>query len=83
MQIRPYFQALSETFPWLKPLYDGCSENREIWKKMAEQVEMGLTWINSTSLHDAISNLGGRRFPVLKLSPRSRPRVAITPYFWA
>lgn len=30
----------------MKPLYDGCASNREQWKKLAEQVDMGLTWID-------------------------------------
>ena len=39
-------QALSESFPWVKPLYDGCARNKENWQRLAEQVDMGLTWID-------------------------------------
>ncbi|XP_064105457.1 cGMP-specific 3',5'-cyclic phosphodiesterase-like [Macrobrachium nipponense] len=42
----PLYKALSESFPWVKPLYDGCARNREQWKRLAEQVDMGLTWID-------------------------------------
>ncbi|KAK8379681.1 hypothetical protein O3P69_019581 [Scylla paramamosain] len=38
--------ALSESFPWVKPLYDGCASNLYHWKTLAEQVDMGLTWID-------------------------------------
>ncbi|CAG0894619.1 unnamed protein product [Cyprideis torosa] len=50
----PLYKALSDTFPWLKIMFDGALKNRNKWKKMQEQVEMGLTWINSDSIHDAI-----------------------------
>lgn len=40
------FQVLSETFPWLQPLYDGASRNRQNWQDLAEKVDMGLTWID-------------------------------------
>ncbi|XP_076037013.1 cGMP-specific 3',5'-cyclic phosphodiesterase-like isoform X2 [Oratosquilla oratoria] len=42
----PLYKALSESFPWVKPLYDGCAENRDHWHRLAEQVDMGLTWID-------------------------------------
>ncbi|KAK7066207.1 hypothetical protein SK128_004933, partial [Halocaridina rubra] len=42
----PLYKALSESFPWVKPLYDGCARNQEQWKRLAEQVDMGLTWID-------------------------------------
>jgi len=38
--------VLSETFPWLQPLYDGASRNRRNWQDLAEKVDMGLTWID-------------------------------------
>lgn len=41
---------MSDTFPWIQPLYDGCTENRKHWQDLAEKVEMGLTWID----HDTI-----------------------------
>nr|CAD7574559.1 unnamed protein product [Timema californicum] len=46
----PLYKVLSETFPWIKALYDGCVENRKHWQDLAEKVEMGLTWID----HDTI-----------------------------
>ena len=41
---------MSETFPWIMPLYEGTLENRKHWQELAEKVEMGLTWID----HDTI-----------------------------
>ncbi|XP_050304949.1 cGMP-specific 3',5'-cyclic phosphodiesterase-like [Anthonomus grandis grandis] len=46
----PLYKVLSETFPWMKPLYQGTAENRQHWQDLAEKVEMGLTWID----HDTI-----------------------------
>uniref|UniRef100_A0A1A9WNF2 Phosphodiesterase n=1 Tax=Glossina brevipalpis TaxID=37001 RepID=A0A1A9WNF2_9MUSC len=46
----PLYRVLYETFPWIKPLYDGTLENRNNWQDLAEKVEMGLTWID----HDTI-----------------------------
>ncbi|KAJ3643001.1 hypothetical protein Zmor_025742 [Zophobas morio] len=46
----PLYRVLSETFPWVKPLYQGTVENRRHWQDLAEKVEMGLTWID----HDTI-----------------------------
>ncbi|KAJ8967687.1 hypothetical protein NQ317_015433 [Molorchus minor] len=46
----PLYRVLSETFPWIKPLYQGTLENRQHWQDLAEKVEMGLTWID----HDTI-----------------------------
>ncbi|KAG8237830.1 hypothetical protein J437_LFUL002439 [Ladona fulva] len=46
----PLYKVLSETFPWIHPLLDGCTENRRHWQDLAEKVEMGLTWID----HDTI-----------------------------
>lgn len=46
----PLYRVLSETFPWVRPLYDGTYENRQHWQDLAEKVEMGLTWID----HDTI-----------------------------
>ncbi|CAH1122354.1 unnamed protein product [Ceutorhynchus assimilis] len=46
----PLYKVLSETFPWMKPLYQGTSDNRKHWQDLAEKVEMGLTWID----HDTI-----------------------------
>ncbi|XP_060527749.1 cGMP-specific 3',5'-cyclic phosphodiesterase [Cylas formicarius] len=46
----PLYRVLSETFPWVQPLYQGTMENRKHWQDLAEKVEMGLTWID----HDTI-----------------------------
>lgn len=46
----PLYRVLSDTFPWMKPLYQGTLENRKHWQDLAEKVEMGLTWID----HDTI-----------------------------
>lgn len=35
---RPLYTSLSESFPWIKPLLDGCLSNREKWFDMAEKV---------------------------------------------
>lgn len=46
----PLYKVLSETFPWVKPLYQETLENKKHWQDLAEKVEMGLTWID----HDTI-----------------------------
>lgn len=46
----PLYSVLSDTFPWVKPLYAGTVDNRQHWQDLAEKVEMGLTWID----HDTI-----------------------------
>lgn len=46
----PLYKTLSEAFPWIHPLYDGCLSNRQNWQDLAEKVNMGLTWID----HDYI-----------------------------
>ncbi|XP_047112368.1 cGMP-specific 3',5'-cyclic phosphodiesterase, partial [Schistocerca piceifrons] len=60
----PLYKVLSETFPWIQPLYDGCLENRQHWQDLAEKVEMGLTWID----HDTIDK------PVEEFSTSSEPK---------
>ena len=35
---KPLFTSLSESFPWIKPLLDGCLSNREKWTDLAEKV---------------------------------------------
>lgn len=46
----PLYKILSETFPWILPLYEGTVENRKHWKDLAEKVEMGLTWIDRDTI---------------------------------
>ena len=36
---KPLFTTLSESFPWIKPLLDGCLSNREKWTDLAEKVQ--------------------------------------------
>ena len=35
---RPLYSTLSDSFPWIKPLLDGCLANREKWADLAEKV---------------------------------------------
>ena len=35
---RPLYSTLSDSFPWIKPLLDGCLSNREKWADLAEKV---------------------------------------------
>ena len=35
---KPLYTTLSESFPWIKPLLDGCMANREKWADLAEKV---------------------------------------------
>lgn len=37
----PLYKMMSETFPWIKPLYNGTLDNRNHWQDLAEKVEMG------------------------------------------
>ncbi|XP_063707132.1 cGMP-specific 3',5'-cyclic phosphodiesterase [Culicoides brevitarsis] len=53
----PLYKVLSETFPWIKPLYDGTVENRKKWQDLAEKVEMGLTWIDHDTIDKPIEEL--------------------------
>ncbi|KAK6621921.1 cGMP-specific 3',5'-cyclic phosphodiesterase [Polyplax serrata] len=46
----PLYKVMSETFPWIRPLYEGCLENRNHWQDLAEKVEMGLTWIDHETI---------------------------------
>ena len=34
---RPLYMSLSESFPWIRPLLDGCLSNREKWADLAEK----------------------------------------------
>ncbi|XP_055375430.1 cGMP-specific 3',5'-cyclic phosphodiesterase isoform X2 [Condylostylus longicornis] len=46
----PLYRVLCDTFPWMKPLYEGTLENRSNWQDLAEKVEMGLTWIDDDTI---------------------------------
>lgn len=44
---RPLYSTLSESFPWIKPLLDGCLANREKWMDLAEKVRI---WVVTSAL---------------------------------
>ncbi|XP_034179846.1 phosphodiesterase 6 [Osmia lignaria lignaria] len=50
----PLYKVLSETFPWIMPLYEGTMENRKHWQDLAEKVEMGLTWIDRDTIDEPV-----------------------------
>lgn len=50
----PLYKVLSETFPWIMPLYEGTTENRRNWQDLAEKVEMGLTWIDRDTIEEPV-----------------------------
>ncbi|XP_046433336.1 cGMP-specific 3',5'-cyclic phosphodiesterase [Neodiprion pinetum] len=50
----PLYKVLSETFPWIEPLYEGTLENRKHWQDLAEKVEMGLTWIDRDTIEEPV-----------------------------
>lgn len=56
----PLYKVLSDTFPWIKPLYDGTIENRKKWQDLAEKVEMGLTWIDHDTIDKPIEELASK-----------------------
>lgn len=37
----PLYKMMSDTFPWIRPLYYGTLDNRNHWQDLAEKVEMG------------------------------------------
>ncbi len=55
----PLYRVLSETFPWISPLYEGTLENRNHWQDLAEKVEMGLTWIDHDTIDKPIEGFAG------------------------
>ncbi|XP_058792886.1 cGMP-specific 3',5'-cyclic phosphodiesterase-like isoform X2 [Phymastichus coffea] len=50
----PLYKVMAETFPWMKPLYEGTMENRQHWQDLAEKVEMGLTWIDRDTIEEPV-----------------------------
>ncbi|CAK9795385.1 cGMP-specific 3',5'-cyclic phosphodiesterase [Anthophora plagiata] len=50
----PLYKVLSDTFPWIMPLYEGTMENRKHWQDLAEKVEMGLTWIDRDTIDEPV-----------------------------
>lgn len=67
----PLYKVLSDTFPWIRPLYDGCLENRNHWQDLAEKVEMGLTWIDHDTIDKPVEEFTGRRRKPENLHPKS------------
>jgi hypothetical protein len=61
----PLYRVLSETFPWISPLYEGTVANRNHWQDLAEKVEMGLTWIDHDTIDQPIEELAGKQFAVV------------------
>lgn len=55
----PLYRVLSETFPWMRPLYEGTMDNRQHWQDLAEKVEMGLTWIDHDTIDKPIEEFAG------------------------
>ena len=55
----PLYKVLSDTFPWIQPLYTGTMENRQRWQDLAEKVEMGLTWIDHDTIDKPIEEFTG------------------------
>lgn len=56
----PLYKVLSDTFPWITPLYDGTLENRNNWQDLAEKVEMGLTWIDHDTIDKPVEVFDGK-----------------------
>lgn len=61
----PLYKVLSDTFPWIQPLYDGCMENRRNWQDLAEKVEMGLTWIDHDTIDKPVEEFSADRKSVV------------------
>lgn len=57
----PLYRVLSETFPWMQPLYNGTLENRKNWQDLAEKVEMGLTWIDHDTIDKPVEAFTGKK----------------------
>lgn len=57
----PLYRVLSETFPWVKPLYQETLENRKHWQDLAEKVEMGLTWIDHDTIDKPVEAFASKR----------------------
>ncbi|XP_043266143.1 cGMP-specific 3',5'-cyclic phosphodiesterase-like [Colletes gigas] len=51
---QPLYKVMSDTFPWIMPLYEGTMENRRHWQDLAEKVEMGLTWIDRDTIDEPV-----------------------------
>ncbi|XP_052752877.1 cGMP-specific 3',5'-cyclic phosphodiesterase [Galleria mellonella] len=60
----PLYKVLSDTFPWIQPLYTGTMENRQRWQDLAEKVEMGLTWIDHDTIDKPIEEFTASNEPI-------------------
>ncbi|XP_053619879.1 cGMP-specific 3',5'-cyclic phosphodiesterase-like isoform X1 [Plodia interpunctella] len=60
----PLYKVLSDTFPWILPLYTGTAENRQKWQDLAEKVEMGLTWIDHDTIDKPIEEFTALNEPI-------------------
>lgn len=56
----PLYRMLSDTFPWIRPLYEGTVDNRQHWQDLAEKVEMGLTWIDHDTIDKPVEEFAGK-----------------------
>ncbi|XP_061380066.1 cGMP-specific 3',5'-cyclic phosphodiesterase-like isoform X2 [Danaus plexippus] len=60
----PLYRVLSDTFPWIQPLYTGTMENKRRWQDLAEKVEMGLTWIDHDTIDKPIEEFTASNEPI-------------------
>lgn len=60
----PLYKTLSDTFPWIAPLYAGTMDNRQRWQDLAEKVEMGLTWIDHDTIDKPIEEFTALNEPI-------------------
>ncbi|CAH0597847.1 unnamed protein product [Chrysodeixis includens] len=60
----PLYKVLSDTFPWIQPLYSGTLDNRQRWQDLAEKVEMGLTWIDHDTIDKPIEEFTALNEPI-------------------
>jgi hypothetical protein len=58
---RPLYTTLSESFPWIKPLLDGCLANREKWADLAEKVSNNWGNLGVLAAHRVCKATGGRQ----------------------
>ena len=59
---RPLYTTLSESFPWIKPLLDGCLANREKWADLAEKVSL-ITLFEKLNIFSLSKRVLSRRDP--------------------
>ena len=54
---KPLYTTLSDSFPWIKPLLDGCMANREKWADLAEKVIKLLAFARLRSIIKSKNNV--------------------------